>query len=107
MIEGLDLGGERGFCLRLLELLEEGAIIMGVYPNPMQTSGNVHYLLQNPTELSIVIFNNNGTAVRANNIDGNTIAIYIQSNQCGYCYKQFARKLRLCAEKSTYHHILY
>ena len=44
--------------------LEEGAIIMGVYPNPMQTSGNVHYLLQNPTELSIVIFNSNGQKVK-------------------------------------------
>ncbi|TCP28627.1 alkaline phosphatase D [Tenacibaculum skagerrakense] len=47
-----------------IELLEEGAIIMGVYPNPMQTSGNVHYLLQNPTELSIVIFNSNGQKVK-------------------------------------------
>lgn len=45
-------------------LIDEGAILMGVYPNPMQTSGNVHYLLQNPTELSIVIFNSNGQKVK-------------------------------------------
>jgi alkaline phosphatase D len=46
------------------ELIDEGTIIMGVYPNPMQTSGNIHYLLQNPTELSILIFNSNGQKVK-------------------------------------------
>lgn len=43
--------------------LQEAFIIMGVYPNPMEETGNIHYLLQEATVISMDLYNVKGQKV--------------------------------------------
>lgn len=43
----------------------ENLVVLGVYPNPMNQSGNIHYLLQKTTQISIAVYNINGQKVKS------------------------------------------
>ena len=43
----------------------ENLVILGVYPNPMNQSGNIHYLLQSKAQVSISVYNTNGQKVKS------------------------------------------
>ncbi len=45
------------------EEVQQSLIVMGVYPNPISEEGNVHYLIQNSTEVTVELFNVKGQLV--------------------------------------------
>ncbi|CAL2090944.1 alkaline phosphatase D family protein [Tenacibaculum sp. 190524A02b] len=42
----------------------ENFVLLGMYPNPMSNEGNLHYLLQTPSKVSVIIYDVKGQKVR-------------------------------------------